>query len=119
MNREIKTKMKKIKSVKLKNDFRTALDFVPKGTELIITNDKHHYIVPNQLIYYSIENIENNTTDLFEIEYFPETKSITVKIEYEHTLEDEPSLTAENIANMLILCTMQIDNLKVTEVNND
>ena len=48
-----------------------------------------------------------------------ERKSITVKIEYEHTLEDEPSLTAENIAAMLILCTMQIDNIKVTEVKND
>jgi len=109
--------MRKIKSVKLKNDFRTSIYLYPKGTEL-----KRDYQGNYQLQGvrgYLIEEIINNTTDLFEIEYFPETKSITVKIEYEHTLEDEPSLTAENIANMLILCTMQIDNLKVTEVKND
>ena len=110
--------MKKIKSVKLKNDFRTSTDFVPKGTELKLTEDGNYFIL-NKLNSYSIEKIKNCTTDLFEIEYEAESKSITVKIEYEHTLEDEPSLTAENIAAMLILCTMQIDNIKVTEVKND
>ena len=110
--------MKKIKSVKLKNDFRTSTDFVPKGTELTITNDRYHYIVPNQLIYYSIQQIENCTTDLFEIEYESERKSITVKIEYENVGDSNLTFTVEKITNF-IGSFFQIKNLKVTEVKND
>jgi len=110
--------MKKIKSVKLKNDFRTSLDFVPKGTELTITNDRYHYIVPNQLIYYSIQQIENCTTDLFEIEYEAEPKSITVKIEYEDKGRPESILTVEKVSNILN-DFYAYNNVKVTEVKND
>jgi len=113
MNREIK-------SVKLKNDFRTSLDFVPKGTELIITNDKHHYIVPNQLIYYSIQQIENCKTDLFEIEYENERKSITVKIEY----DSQYDLLPHDIHDVINSCddlftTISFNVIKVTEVENE
>ena len=109
--------MKKIKSVKLKNDFRTSIDFIPKGIRLELTKGGYYYI-PETSFCYPNKEIESCTTDLFEIEYEPERKSITVKIEYENVGDSNLTFTVEKITT-LIGSFLQIKNLKVTEVKND
>lgn len=114
--------MKKIKSVKLKNDFRTYSYFVPKGKELYLTSQgKYSLIIADKdIAVFTVREIEYNTTDLFEIEYEAESKSITVKIEYENIGDTNLTVTAEKIANTLsALFHIYVKNLKVTEVKND
>ena len=74
---------KKIKSVKLKHDYRDEFRLITKGTELIQKNQHYWRLTDARTI--STEDIVKNKSDIFEIEYKdePETKSITVKIEYE------------------------------------
>jgi len=109
--------MKKIKSVKLKNDYRTWLYFFPRGTELIpksngcyVLGGSHEF--PNACII-------DNTTDLFEIEYEPEMKSITVKIEYTNYLNNKRDLNATDVFHCLESHLIIYGNFKVTEVKND
>lgn len=74
----------KIKSVKLKNDYRTE-DFVyQKGIPAEIENNDCYRFrkdTGEYLLFYK-SDIENNTTDLFEVEYEEERKYIDVRIEY-------------------------------------
>jgi hypothetical protein len=72
---------KKIKSVKLKNDYRDEYLVIKAGTELVI-NQKGDWLTADGRGF-AIRQITDCKTDLFDIEYEPEAKSITVKIEYE------------------------------------
>ena len=87
---------KKIKSVKLKHDYRDEFRLITKGTELIQKNQHYWRLTDARTI--STEDIVKNKSDIFEIEYKdePETKSITVKIEYE-SWENDTELTVELI----------------------
>jgi len=111
--------MKKIKSVKLKNDFRTYSYFVPKGTEFIpyFTGKYSSIIADKDIGVFTVREIEYNTTDLFEIEYENEPKIITVKIEYEDKGRPESILTVEKVSNILN-DFYAYNNVKVTEVKN-
>ena len=70
---------KKIKSVKLKNDYQTE-DFVYLKGHIGEIDDYGHCCrfrkKTGEFLYFSKSDIENNKTDLFEIEYEPERKSI-------------------------------------------
>ena len=73
--------MRKIKSVKLKNDYRTASYFLGKGYLLKFDKKEKGWI--SELGHnYSEEEIRDCKTDLFEIEYEEEKKYIDVRIEY-------------------------------------
>ena len=103
---------RKIKSVKLRNDYRDRTYFIPAGTELTNNNTSYWWLM--KIISIHEDDIKRNITDLFEIEYESERKSITVKIEYDFR-EGDTKLTCDNIKNLLYLDL----NLTVTEVTND
>ena len=75
--------MKKIKSVKLKNDYRTAYYFLPQGTPLKFDNDRGYWVSDLGHIYSGTE-IRDCKTDLFEIEYEEERKYTDFRIEYDN-----------------------------------
>jgi len=81
---------KKIKSVKLKNDYRTE-DFVYLKGHIGEIDDYGHCCrfrkKTGEYLYFSKSDIENNKTDLFEIEYEPERKFIDVRIEYDNRVK--------------------------------
>lgn len=105
--------MKKIKSVKLKNDFRRAFVFFPKGTKLDADFINKTYVISKGLECFTEYEIRNCTTDLFEVEYEPERKSIIVKVEYD-SKNGNTDFTAQNISYILNLYSDL--NHKVTEV---
>ena len=108
---------RKIKSVKLRNDYRDRTYFIPAGTEL--TNDNTSYWWLMKIISIHEDDIKRNITDLFDIEYEPERKSITVKIEYDKGQFFQEDMGA-NIIEQFIECnSCQYENIKVTEVFND
>ncbi len=86
--------MAKIKSVKLKHDYRDEFRLIPKGTWLTQKDQFYWKLLDSRTI--RTEDIVKNKSDIFEIEYEPETKSITVKIEYE-SWENDTELTVELI----------------------
>ena len=75
--------MKKIKSVKLKNDFNNSIVCFQRGTPLYrgVELWKTTTADLSDLLFTDSE-ILNNKTDLFEIEYEEERKYIDVRIEY-------------------------------------
>ena len=77
--------MKKIKSVKLKNDYNDGVKVFKKNTVLLNSGNlfKVNNATGNSLTYY-LDEILSNKTDLFEIEYEEERKYIDVRIEYEY-----------------------------------
>jgi len=111
---------KKIKSVKLKNDYRTE-DFVYLKGHIGEIDDYGHCCrfrrETGEYLYFSKSDIENNKTDLFEIEYEPERKFIDVRIEYE---EDRTFvvLTVDDLPKCLSSTThfSTERNFKVTEL---
>ena len=60
--------MRKIKSVKLKNDYRDKLHFICEGSEL--TNNNTCYWWLYNSISFHEDEIKENKTDLFAIEYY-------------------------------------------------
>ena len=74
--------MKKIKSVKLKNDYRDLDKTLPKGHALKCSSDTGNW--GDGSLYFRRSDIEANKTDLFEIEYEEERKYIDVRIEYDN-----------------------------------
>ena len=79
---------KKIKSVKLRHNYRTANKFLPAGTILIPNGDfwMTDNIDPNEsfkILSFHNSDIIECETDLFNVEYHSIKKWITVKIEYE------------------------------------
>ena len=77
--------MKKIKSVKLKNDYNDGVKVFKKNTVLLNSGNlfKVNNATGNSLTYY-LDEILSNKTDLFEIEYEEERKYIDVRIEFEN-----------------------------------
>ena len=105
---------RKIKSVKLKNDYRDENNFIPAGTK-VTSKGSDLWILGEEYWIPEIKVISNKT-DLFDIEYETERKSITVKIEYDYSPGDS-LLSATNIAYSLD-GDYNI-NPKVTKVTND
>ena len=103
---------KKIKSVKLKNDYRTE-DFVYLKGHIGEIDDYGHCCrfrkKTGEFLYFSKSDIENNKTDLFEIEYEPERKFIDVRIEQ---TDADSVLTFEGLQDYLSLRGI----FKVTEL---
>ena len=88
---------KKIKTVKLKNDYRDEYYYHLAGESLQRLVSGFWQIGFNGKVVKE-DNILEDTTNLFAVEYEPETetKSITVKIEYE-SWENDTELTVELI----------------------
>ena len=107
---------KKIKSVKLKHDYRDEFRLITKGTELIQKNQHYWRLTDARTI--STEDIVKNKSDIFEIEYKdePETKSITVKIEYENLAGHGSNVTDDLIWKALKDLFFKNTYLKVTEI---
>ena len=112
---------KKIKSVRLKNDFRNAKSFSAKGNALFKTLSFWYLNESNNcgLIKFSEDEILNSGTDLFEIEYEPERKFIDVRIEYDKWVCcGDSEITANLLETNLSTQSQYIGcNLKVTELN--
>ena len=109
----------KIKSVKLKNDYRTE-DFVyQKGIPAEIEdNDCYRFRkgTGEYLLFYK-SDIENNKTDLFEIEYEQERKYIDVRIEYydDKILGAFPTRYFEQFSDFMLRNCSRAREIKVTE----
>lgn len=73
--------MKKIKSVKLKNDYRSWNLYLPKGTVLNYNKGDKEWILEDDLTFGEGE-IKEDVTNLFEIEYEEERKYIDVRIDF-------------------------------------
>jgi len=86
---------KKIKSVKLKNDYRTNDWVIQKETvgSYNLLSKIYYFESDYGIRGFFIKDILDNKTDLFEIEYEPETKFIDVRIEY----NPSDPLTVEDI----------------------
>ena len=108
---------RKIKSVKLRNDYRDRTYFIPAGTELTNNNTSYWWLM--KIISIHEDDIKRNITDLFEIEYESERKSITVKIEYDESQYFSRDITPEDIEYFISGSTVQYGNINVTEVTND
>ena len=102
--------MKKIKSVKLKNDYRTAYCFLAKGALLI--NDGEGYWTTYRGHRYPDNEIRNCKTDLFEIEYEEGIKFVDIRFEFPAVYE---FITTEGLKNATIkdYC---LPDLKVTKL---
>jgi hypothetical protein len=108
---------KKIKSVKLKNDFRTAHIFIKAGTHFECQNEKMYRWNLDYVGRYCDYEVINNKNDFFDIEYEPETKFIDVRIEYN---ENEYGMSAEAICKAIINFDTRNDYvIKVTELPNE
>ena len=107
---------KKIKSVKLKHDYRDEFRLITKGTELIQKNQQYWRLTDARTI--CTEDIVKNKSDIFEIEYKdePETKSITVKIEYQNSGVDYSDLTDDHIRDALKNLFFKNSYIEVTEL---
>jgi hypothetical protein len=109
--------MKKIKSVKLKNDYRSWNLYVPKGTVLDYAKADKEWILRDDLTFDNSEIMED-ITDLFEIEYEPERKFILVRIEYDECYVGN-WLSADYISIILKKFLSPHRNIKVTELPNE
>lgn len=107
---------RKIRSVTLKKDYRTLEKFIPADTPLHFDGELWVYHDEFYQAFFTEKQITKNETGLFDIEYEPERKSITVKIEYDFREGDTP-LSVTNIEYSL---DKDYDiNPKISEVNND
>ena len=109
--------MRKIKSVKLKNDYRTAYYFLPQGTPLKFDNGG--YWVSDLGHNYSGTEIRDCKTDLFEIEYESEKKYIDVRIEYDsfkNAFESEQNIYLSDVSRELRCSLNDLFNIKVKEI---
>ena len=70
-----------IKSVKLKNDYRTAYAFVEKGTPLMFNGNTWEFPRGEFNNCFRDADIMGCKTDLFEIEYEQERRYVDVRIE--------------------------------------
>ena len=73
--------MKKIKSVKLKNDYRTGYSYMEAGAPLVWETDDNKWLLKG-ICRWNEQEIINNKTGLFKIEYEEERKYIDVRIGY-------------------------------------
>lgn len=107
---------RKIRSVTLKNDYRTLEKFIPADTPLHFDGELWVCDVEFYQAFFTEKQITKNENGLFDIEYEPERKSITVKIEYDFREGDTP-LSVTNIEYSL----KEVYNInpEVTEVFND
>ena len=71
--------MKNIKSVKLKNDYRTGYSYMEAGAPLVWETDDNKWLLKG-IGRWNEREIINNKTDLFEVEYEEERKYIDVRI---------------------------------------
>ena len=96
--------MKKIKSVKLKNDYNNSIVRYQRGTPLYrgVELWKTTTADLSDLIF-SDSDILQNKTDLFEIEYEAERKYIDVRIEYDAKNTDMDSETIKNALNIWVV----------------
>lgn len=106
--------MRKIKSVKLLNDYRDRTHYILAGTKL--TNNGGLFWWLANIMAIDEDEIREDKTNLFDVEYEPERKSIMVKIEYD-SINGNNDFTAQNISYILNLYSDL--NHKVTEVTND
>ncbi len=106
--------MAKIKSVKLKHDYRDEFRLIPKGTWLTQKDQFYWKLLDSRTI--RTEDIVKNKSDIFEIEYEPETKSITVKIEYQNSGVDNSDLTDDHIWKALKNLFFKNSYIEVTEL---
>ncbi len=72
--------MKNIKSVKLKNDYRTGYSYMEAGAPLVWETDDNKWLLKG-IGRWNEREIINNKTDLFEVEYEEERKYIDFRIE--------------------------------------
>ena len=104
---------RKIKSVKLLNDYRDRTHYILAGTKLTNTNTSYWWLANIMSIHE--DEIREDKTNLFDVEYEsePETKKITVQIEYNH-YKGDTYLTADNVLH----CIQSYSGLtaKVTEI---
>ena len=107
---------RKIKSIKLKNDYRTLEKFIPADTPLHFDGELWVCNGESYQAFFTEKQMSKNETGLFEIEYQAERKSITVKVEYDFCEGDTP-LSVTNIEYSLD-GDYRI-NPKVTEITND
>jgi len=110
---------RKIKSVKLKNDYRTLEKFIPAGTPIHFDGELWVCDGENWQAFFTEKQITKNETGLFDIEYEPERKSITVKIEYDKGQFFQEDMGAKIIEQFIECNSCQYENIKVTEVFND
>jgi hypothetical protein len=113
--------MRKIKSVKLKNDYNNSIVCFQRGTPLYrgVELWKTTTADLSDLLFTDSE-ILNNKTDLFEIEYEEEIKYIDVRIEFEnedYTDSWKPAMIRyiERTLNNNFIMTK---NFKVTELES-
>ena len=86
--------MRKIKSVKLLNDYRDRTHYILAGTKLANNGGLFWWLA--NIMAIDENEIREDKTNLFDVEYEPERKSIMVKIEYE-SWENDTELTVELI----------------------
>jgi len=110
---------KRIRSVKLKNDYRTLDKFIPAGTPIHFDGELWVCNGENYQALFTEKQMSKNETGLFEIKYEPERKSITVKIEYDESQYFSRDITPEDIEYFISGSTVQYGNINVTEVTND
>ena len=111
---------RKIKSVKLNKDFNNGVHFVGKGTLLLKGGNNNTYYTRffNDFnLFFDEMDIRKNSTGLFDIEYEPERKSITVKIEY-NSYDDKVIINSRDIYDWICI-NLPNPDLTVTEVIND
>ena len=108
---------KRIRSVKLKNDYRTLDKFIPAGTPIHFDGELWVCNGENWKAFFTEKQITKNETGLFDIEY--ERKSITVKIEYDESQYFSRDITPEDIEYFISGSTVQYGNINVREVTND
>ncbi len=106
--------MRKIKSVKLLNDYRDRTHYILAGTKLANNGGLFWWLA--NIMAIDENEIREDKTNLFDVEYEPERKSIMVKIEYD-SINGNNDFTAQNISYILNLYSDL--NHKVTEVTND
>jgi len=108
----------KIKSVKLKNDYRTNDWVIQKGTvgSYNLLNEVCYFENDYGIKGFLIKDMLNNKTDLFEIEYEPERKFIDVRIEYEG--DDIINISAI-IERGIRRWAAESKNFKVTEIKDE
>lgn len=111
---------KKIKSVKLKNDYRNDNWVIKKGTvgRYNLLNEIYYFESDFGIKGFFVNHILNNKTELFEIEYEPERKFIDVRIEYDN-LEGTfggLNMEVENIGSTLRNMFRPDFNFKVTKL---
>ena len=110
---------KRIRSVKLKNDYRTLDKFIPAGTPIHFDGELWVCNGENWKAFFTEKQITKNETGLFDIEYESERKSITVKIEYDESQYFSRDITPEDIEYFISGSTVQYGNINVREVTND